>query len=223
LFLVRGIFDEGRIEMLVRQHDGTVEDYNGKRLLLAGHTGSGTAAGPCVTFAETGLAIIGTEAMVKRALDTHASRHDITSNAELMNLVSQLEGGVNTVWAVGGLDAVTGNPNVPAQVKEQLPGIQWVAVSAHVNGGVAGQIRAQAKDDKAATDLRAVVNGAMAAGHLMGGKDPKIDAFLNSLQLSGSGKDIDLAFSVPPDMLDMINGAGGAKSPMGATKKPGPR
>lgn len=213
LFLIRGVFDEGRIELLIRQHEGTVEDYKGKRLLLARHTGSGTPGGPgpCVTFAETGLALIGTEATVKRALDTRASHEDIRSNGELMKLVAQLDGVGNTVWAVGGLDAVTGNPNVPAQVRDQLPGIQWVAVSAHVNGGVTGQVRAQAKDDKAAADLRAVVNGAMAAGRLIGGKDPKVDTFLNSLQLSGSGKDIDLAFAVPPDMLDMINGVAGAK------------
>ena len=54
----------------------------------------------------------------------------------------------------------------------------------------------------------------------MGGKDPKIDAFLNSLQLSGSGKDIDLAFAVPPEMLDMINGVAGGQRHLDATKKP---
>ena len=132
------MFDEARIETFIRQHDGTVEEYQGKRLLLPGHVGAGTsgAPGPCLTFAETGLAMIGTEANVKRALDTRASHQDVTSNAGLMKLVAQLDGVGNTVWAVGGLDAVTSNPNVPAQVKEQLPGIQWVAVSAHVNGGV---------------------------------------------------------------------------------------
>jgi hypothetical protein len=221
LFLIRGIFDEGRIETLIRQHDGTVEDYKGKRLLLPGHMGAAapSAPGPCLTFAETGLAVFGSEAAVKRAIDTRESHQDVTSNAELMKMVAQLEGGGNTVWAVGGLDAVTSHPNLPAQVKEQLPRIQWVAVSAHVDGGVAGQVRAQAKDDQGATDLRAVVNGAIAAGHLMGGKDPKIDAFLNSLQLSGSGKDIDLAFSVPPEMLDTINGVTGKHLPEAPQKR----
>ncbi len=194
LFLIRGLFDEGRIETFVRQHEGAVEDYKGKRLLLPGHPGASasSAPGPCLTFAEPGLAMIGTEATVKRAIDTRASHQDVTTNADLMKLVAQLDGAGNTVWAVGGLDAVTSNPNVPAHVKEQLPGIEWVAVSAHVNGGVTGQFRAQAKDDKSATDLRAVVNGAIAAGHMMGGKDPKLDLFLNGLQLSGSGKDVDL-------------------------------
>jgi hypothetical protein len=221
LLLIRGTFDEGRIETLIRQHDGTVEDYRGKRLMLPGRAGSNAGKpGPCLTFAETGLAVLGSEATVKRALDTRASHQDVTSNAELMRVVAQVDGAMNTVWAVGGLDAVTSNPNVPAQVKEQLPGIQWVAVSAHVNGGVTGQLRAEAKDDKAAADLRAVVNGAMAAGHLMGGKDPKIDAFLNSLQLSGSGKDIDLAFAVPSEMLDMIGAVSGAKRQFDSSKKP---
>jgi hypothetical protein len=222
LFLIRGVFDEARIEAFVREHDGTVGEYQGKRLLLPGHMGAGTsgAPGPCLTFAETGLAMIGTEANVKRALDTHASHQDVTGNTALMKLVGQLDGVGNTAWAVGGLDALTGNPNVPAEVREQLPGIQWVAVSAHVNGGVAGQFRALAKDDKAATDLRAVINGAIAAAHLVGGKDPKVDAFLNTLQLSGSGNSIDLAFAVPPEMLDMVNGVAGGHRHLDATKKP---
>jgi hypothetical protein len=165
--------------------------------------------------------MIGTEATVKRAIDTKASHQDVTGNAELMKLVATLDDAGNTVWAVGGLEAVTTNPNVPAQVKEQLPGIQFIAVSAHVDGGVSGRLHAQAKDDKAAADLRAVVNGAIAAGHLVGGKDPKLETFLTSLQLSGSGKDLDLTFAVPADMLDMINGVAGGKPKYPAMKIPG--
>jgi len=209
LFLIRGTFDEGRIETFIREHNGTMESYKGKRLLLAGHDGPGTVSGPgpCLTFPESGLAMIGTIDTVKRAIDTKASHQDVTGNGDLMKLVSGLYVPSNTAWAVGGMEAVTSNPNVPLQVRQQMPGIQWVAVSAHVNGGLSGQLRAEAKDDKAATDLRAVVNGAIAAGHLMAGKDPKLDAFLASLQVTGTGKDLGLAFSVPPEMLDMIHGA----------------
>jgi hypothetical protein len=207
LVLIRGAFDEGRIESLIRSHNGTVEDYKGRRLLISGPGDKAL----CLVFPETGLAMLGSGFTVRRALDTAASHQDVTTNADLIKMIDKLNGESNTVWAVGGLDAVTSNPNVPSQVKQQLPGIEWMAVSAHVNGGVNGQIRAAAKDEKSAADLRAVVNGAIAAGHMVGGKDPKLEAFLNSLQMTGSGKDLALAFNVPTEMLDAIGVPGGLK------------
>lgn len=208
LVLIRGYFDEGRIEALIRQHNGTVEDYRGKRLMTLPEA---RGEAPVLTFPETGLAMFGTAATVRRAIDTRAGPRNITDNTELMKIVSQLDGAGNTAWAVGGIEAVTSNPSVPAQVREQLPGIQWVAVGARVNGGVSGHVLAQAKDDKSATDLRAVVNGAIAAGHLVAGKDPKLGALLNSLQVTGAGRELDLAFSVPTELLDMIPGTRGAR------------
>jgi hypothetical protein len=213
LVLIRGTFDEGRIESLMRQHGGTVEDYNGKRLLV-----TGPADHPvCLVFAESGLVMFGPEAAVKHAFETHASHQDITSKQDIAKLISELDGVGNTAWAVGGIDALTSNPSVPAPVKAQLPGIEWVAVSARVSNGLSGDLRAEAKDDKAAADLRAVVNGAIAAGHLMTGQNAKLDAFLNSLQVSGAGKDLNISFTVPPEMLDMagsaIGGRRGAPAP----------
>jgi hypothetical protein len=201
LVLIRGFFDEGRIEALIRQHNGTVEDYKGKRLMaVAREHGSS----PYLTFPETGLAMFGSEAIVKRAIDTRADGRNITGNGELMKFVAQLDGSGNTAWAVGNIDAVTNNASVPAQVRDQLPGMQWIAVGAHVNNGVNGRLLAEARDDKAATDLRAVVNGAIAAGHLVAGKNPNLAAVLNSLQVTGAGRQIELAFNVPIEVLEMI-------------------
>jgi hypothetical protein len=215
LVLIRGIFDEGRIEALVRDHQGSVETYKGKRLLEM-HVMNTGAGSQCVAFLEPGLAALGSAEMVKTAIDTHASHADVTKNADLMRLISELNGRGNTAWAVGSLDAVANNPNVPQQVRAQLPGVKWLAISAHVDNGVSGQVRAEAKDEKAAADLRAVVNGAIAAGHLMGGKDPNIEAFLNSLQLSGSGDDVDVNFVVPPEILNSLNGMGVKPHPSNA-------
>ena len=203
ILLIRGSFDEGRIETLLRSHNGTVEDYMGKRLLVG--------PGPeemALVFPESGLAMFGRSAAVKRALDTSTSHQDVTGNSEMMRLIGQIDGGGNTAWAVGSLDAVTNSPSVPAQVKDQMPGIRYIAVAAHVNGGVTGLLRAEAKDDKAATDLRAVVNGAIAAGHLVGGTDAKFAGFLSSLQVTGSGKDVAVTFSMPSEMLAMIGAIG---------------
>jgi hypothetical protein len=215
LLLVRGHFDEGRIELLVRQHNGTVEDYKGKRLMAMAAGQAGGASPPCLAFPETGLAIIGSAATVKRAIDTRAGGQNITSNTDLMKLVQQLDGSGNTAWAVGGIEAVTSNPSVPPQVRQQLPGVEWMAVGVHVSKSINGHVLAEAKDDKAATDLRAVVNGAIAAGHMVAGRNPMLDTFLNTLQLTGAGREVDLSFNVPVEMLDMIPGMPGATRPAG--------
>src|SRR5262245_52705387 len=60
LALIRGRFYEGRIETLIRQHNGTTDEYNGKRLPIVATNSSGGAQGPCLTFPETGLALLGT-------------------------------------------------------------------------------------------------------------------------------------------------------------------
>jgi hypothetical protein len=57
-----------------------------------------------------------------------------------------------------------------------------------------------------------VVRGGLAAARLMGGQNPKLDIAINSLQLSGSGKDLALSFTVPPEVLDMANGIAGLKN-----------
>jgi hypothetical protein len=222
LLLIRGTFDEARIESLIRQHNGTVEDYAGKRVMVTRQPGQQAGAAFCLAFPEPGLAMVGSEARVKTGLDTRAAHRDISANSEMMKLVSQLDNGYNTAWAVGGVESLANSSNLPPQVKAQLPAVQWLAAAAHVDSGINGQLRAEAKDDKAAADLRAVVNGAVAAGRLVGGKDPKIDALLNSLQISGSGKDVALAFSISPEMIDMIAGFAGQAHHGEPTKKPAP-
>jgi hypothetical protein len=207
VFLVRGRFDEGRIESLVRQHQGTVEEYKGHRLLKPG-AGEGGANGPCVTFLETGLAALGDAASVKQAIDAAESHENVTKNSDLMTYVVQLDGSQNSAWAVGSFDALQKHANLPDQVKANLPAVQWFAVSAHVDAGVNGHVRAEARDDKSAQDLRAVVTGAVAAARLVSGKDAKLDALVNSLQIGGTGKNIELGFAVSPEMLDMITGVG---------------
>lgn len=210
LLLVRGYFDEGRIELLIRQHNGTVEDYKGKRLMAMAPGKAGNASPPSLAFPETGLAVIGSAATVKRAIDTRAGGQNVTSNTNLMKIVEQLDGVGNTAWAVAGIDAVTSNPSVPPQVRQQLPGVEWMAVGVHVNSGINGHLLAEAKDEKAATDLRSVVNGAIAAGHMVAGRNAMLDTFLNTLQLTGAGREVDLSFSVPVEMLGMIPGMPGA-------------
>jgi len=156
--LVRGRFNDVQVETLARQHGAQVEEYRGKRMLLMTHDGprmqpdGTTASAPSVgglAFLEPGLMALGESAALKRAIDTNATKDDITKNADLMGLANDVRGGSNA-WVVGRFDEMAGSPMMPEQVRAHLPAVQLFAVSAHVNGGVNGMIRADTRDDQAA-------------------------------------------------------------------------
>ncbi len=220
LVIVRGRFNDAQIETLATQHGAVVGDYKGKRMLTMSAPAAGTAgaapspaphpAAAVVAFLEPGVLALGDELAVRRAIDTRASGDDIRKNAELMALISDVRVSGNA-WVVGRVDAMTNNVNLPAEVKDHLPAVNLVAASVHVNGGVSGTLRAEARDDQAAEQLRDVIKGALAAGRLMTDQNPKMDAMLNSLQITGTGRTVSLTFTVPAELLDMLNGAAAAR------------
>jgi hypothetical protein len=90
--------------------------------------------------------------------------------------------------------------------------VQWFIVNLHVDGGVNGVARAIARDDQAAENLRDVVRGGLAAAHLMGGRDTRLDAVVNAIQVAGTGKDVAVSFTIPTEILDLINGVAGMRN-----------
>jgi hypothetical protein len=220
--VVRGRFDAARIEALIRQHGGTVEEYQGKRLVTAGGLAGVDNATGCVAFLEPGVVALGDVATIKHAIDMKASGQNLTKNDAMMGFISEVEPNSNA-WIVGRFDALqkaTAMHNLPQQATDQLSMLQWFMVSARVDGGVSGVIRADARDDQSAENLRDVVRGGLAAGRLIAGKDVKVDALLNSIQMSGTGKTVALTFSVSPDVLDIINGIAGLKQHLTDMKPP---
>ena len=224
IVLIRGRFDATKVESMCTAHGATIEVYKGKRLLLGGEMpkaregvasmGSGShfevlhnAGG--LAFLDSNLLVIGDSGAIKRAIDAAASGENVTKNDQLMKLVDDLRTG-NNAWVVGRSDALSNHAGLPDLAKQQLKTVQWFAVSAHVNAGVSGVVRAEAVDEKAADDLRAVVNGALAAARMFGGDQNKgLQAAINSMQMSGKGKTIALSFKVSPEVLDMLNGVAG--------------
>ena len=213
LVVARGRFNTTKLETLVREHGGVVEEYKGKRLVKAADLDKGVdlgATGVTVTkaahavvlaFLESGLVGIGSEAAIKSAIDAQLSAHSITSNNEMMELVSDIDQG-NNAWAVGRFDSIASQAKIPADIASKLPAVKTFAVMTHIDGGVSGSLRAETRDDASADNLRQVVQGLLALGKMS--NDPKAMALLNSLQLSGSGKTVKLSFSVPSEVLDMI-------------------
>jgi hypothetical protein len=220
MVIATGRFDAVRIESLMREHGAEVQEYKGKRLLVStetmrkqvevdatGAVQAPDADGPEHTFAlafmQPGTIAVGSHELVQRAIDLENGGDNITTNEEVMELVRALDSG-NNAWALGHFDALGPRSKLPEEVASQIPAINLFSVSAHVNGGVQGTFRAEARDDEAAKNLRDVINGFLALGKLQTGGKPEIQAMIQSLQLSGTGKTVALSFSVPAEIFDMI-------------------
>jgi hypothetical protein len=165
-----------------------------------------------VAFVEPGLVALGSPATVRRAIDTKlAGSGNVTSNDELMRLVRQVDDG--NVWGVARFDALTG-VNIPAEVRDRLPAINWLSAKGLINGGIEGLIGVEARDDTAAQDLRQVVQGFVALARMQAGPNhPEIADFINSLQLTGQGRTVTLGFSLPAAMIDALGALRAGRRP----------
>jgi len=232
LVVARGNFNPKQLETLAREHGGVVEDYKGKRLVTVSNGSHDQAESDAdattqdqtdtakprlhrnhhpmsLAFLEPGLVAIGSETAIKSSIDAQLTAHSITSNDDMMELVSDIERG-NNAWAVGRFDAIANQARLPEQIRSQIPAVKTFAIMSHIDGGLTGTLRAEARDDAAAENLRQVVQGFLALGRLQSQKDPKIAGLLQSLQLSGTGKTVALSFAVPAEIFDMIPKAAGA-------------
>ena len=101
-------------------------------------------------------------------------------------------------------------------VRTQLATVQWFSLSADIDQAILCRLHAEARDAKAGEEMRAVVNGVLAAAKLMSGQDARMNTVLNSVQSSGVGADLDLSFTVPAELVDMVaSAAHGSMGSMG--------
>lgn len=213
LVLAKGRFDAVRIEGLIRDQGGVVEDYKGSRLLVSDEKKL------AIVFLEPGLVAIGNADAVRKSIDTKAGGSSVKTNDEVMRLVRDIDDG--DAWVVARFDALTGG-RLPDAVASQLPPINWFSARGFVNSGVEGQLRVETRDEAAAKNLQDVIRGFMALGRLQTGQHPEVAEFLNSVQLSGDGKNVSLSFSLPPEMIDAL-GALRAQRPRQRTTPPAPK
>jgi hypothetical protein len=240
LVLVQGTFEQPRIEQFIREHGGTIEDYNGKR--IAAHSGrrpgaadpadkkrsqppasaqsatAGKDAGPqvappppaaappemAVGFVQPGLIALGQADLVRRALDAPASgSRNVSENAELIKLINGASG--STAWVVGRFDAVSRRMGMPLSLTQQVPPLRLVSAKATINGGVKAVIRAETDDQAAADQVRDVVRGFVSLIRLQAGGKPELQETLKSIELSGSGNTVQLAFTMMPETFKLIH------------------
>jgi hypothetical protein len=197
LIVARGVFNTTNLETLARERGGVFEDYRGTRMV------SGNRGHHAIAFLEPGLVAVGATTSIKRAIDAHNNAQSITSNDEMMNLVNDIVR-MNNAWAVGRFDLIASQARLPEQIARQIPPVKWFAAAGHINGGVSALLRAEAKDDQAAENLRDVVRGFLALGRLQSQSDPRVAAIANSMQLEGTGTTVQLSFAVPAEVIELV-------------------
>jgi len=205
LVIAQGRFDPTQLETLASEHGGVVEEYRGKRLLV-GRTREHGDRQPTLAFMKTGVVAIGDAVSIKRAIDAQMGGQSVMGNDELMRLVGEVESGANA-WAVGRFDALAHQANLPDEVSRQIPALKWFAATGRINGGFTGTLRAEARDDQSADNLRDVIRGFFALARMQAGSDPKVAALVQSLQLSGTGTTVQLSFTVPTEVIDLLGQA----------------
>jgi hypothetical protein len=231
LMLAWGRFDPQRIESLVREGNGVVEDYRGKRLLMPrphprrrpDQQNPGAPEPPpppaqtppemAVAFVEPGLVAVGSRALVRGTIDLDRSGANLTGDKEIMALVREVEGG--DLWVVGRLDRLRERVKSSSEFVGKLPPLRLFSATGSVDGGVTGRIQAEAADETSASELRDVVRGFIALARLQTGSRPEFQPLLKSLELGGTGTTVTLSFSVGPEALQAFTGMMG--------RRPGPR
>lgn len=211
--ILRGRFDQARIEGLATRSGAVAETYNSMRL-LAGLGNQAPAPRPdgtprpvpALAFLGDGVLALGDVEGLKRAIDASGQGQDITSNPEAMRMVAGVENAGNA-WMVGRVSALGEAHDLPEEVRSRLGGLDWIALSANIDSGVNAMLRAEARDDKSGQELRSILNGALAAARMFGGQDPRVEAALNTVRSSGSGRNVEVSFSVPAELIDLMGQA----------------
>ncbi len=198
LVVVRGRFNPDNLQSLAREHGGLAEEYRGKRMVM-----SPTDQAHAIAFLEPGLVAVGAASSVKKSIDAMMEAKSITSNDEMMNLVADIVRN-NNAWAVGRFDLITSQAKLPENIARQIPPLKWFAAAGHINGGISALVRAEAKDEQAADNLRDVVRGFLALGRLQSQGDPRIAAVASSMQLEGTGTTVQLSFTVPAEVIELV-------------------
>ena len=200
LILLNGRFDPERLESLARQHGGRVEEYAGRRLFTQARDDDEFS----MSFVEAGVLALGSAAMVRGAIDLSAGTvaDNVTGNARLMGLMSQVRGDTNA-WAVAEFDGMDPRSYVPEQLLSQVPPIAAMALSGRVNGGLSATLTVETRDEQSAQDLLAVIQGLVALARLQVGSRPDLRGVLDSVQLVHAGRSVTLGVDLPPEILDL--------------------
>jgi hypothetical protein len=111
------------------------------------------------------------------------------------------------MWAVGRFDAISAHAALPSDVSDRIPPISWFSAAGKVNGGLQAMVKAEAKDEQAAENLRDIVRGFVALAKMQTGGKPALQKMFPDVQLAGEGKEVSISFAVTNEMLDAFEAA----------------
>lgn len=214
LILAKARYQPARLEALAVEHGAAVTEYQGKRLIVASEknaTGDAKHEDMAFGFVEADLVAFGSLESVKASIDAHASNRNIVSNNDMMKLVNEIDNA--NAWAVGRFDAIASKAGIPNEIAAQMPAISWFSAAGHVNGGVSGSFKAETKDEATAQNLRDVMRGFLAMAKMQAGNKPGMQQLADSLVLSGEGNTVALQFSIPSEVLDVLEGLAKGRQP----------
>lgn len=211
LILARGNFQTSRLEALALEHGAQVSDYQGKHLITHNDGTDSPADDMAFGFVEDDLVAFGSLSTVKASIDARASNRNVVSNNDMMKLVNEIDNA--NAWAVGRFDAIASKAGIPSEIAAQMPKISWFSAAGHVNGGVSGTFKAETVDEATAKNLRDVIGGFLALAKMQAANKPGMQQLADSLVLSGEGTSVALQFSIPSEVLDVLEGLAKARQP----------
>jgi hypothetical protein len=107
-----------------------------------------------------------------------------------------------------------------------MPQLTWFSATGHVNGGLAGTVTVEARDDEAAKNLGAVVGGFIGLAKMQAASKPELNALVQSITLNTDGKTVSVSFTVSSAAIEALKGAMVQKQPKPESKpesKPEPK
>jgi hypothetical protein len=210
LILARARYQAARLEALAIEHGAQVSDYQGKRLITH-KDDDGKGEEMAFGFVEADLVAFGSLATVKASIDARASNRNVVSNNDMMKLVNEIDNA--NAWAVGRFDAIAEKAGLPSEITSAMPSISWFSAAGHVNGGISGTFKAEAKDEATAKNLRDLMGGFLAMAKMQAANKPGMQQLADSLVVSGEGNTVALAFAIPSEVLDVIEGLAKGRQP----------
>lgn len=192
--VLAGRFDASRLETLAVAVGGSATEHGGRRLVTVG---DGALA---MAFLEPGVVALGSEALVRRAVDLPSTGGGVDSNERLMGLLRHVGEGSNA-WTVGRLDDGAAGDWLPDEVEQQVSQVTGFAVGGRVNGGVSGTLTAEAADEETGRNLRDLLQGFLALARLQADSRPELGGLLDSIRLSATGATVTLSFELPAEVV----------------------
>ena len=219
LILARARYEAARLEALAVEHGAQVTEYNGKRLITHhdGRRERPTHDDMAFGFIEADLVAFGSSTSVKASIDARATNRNIVSNNDMMKLVNEIDNA--NAWAVGKFDAIASKAGLPTEIASAMPSISWFSAAGHINGGVSGTFKAEAKDEATAKNLRDLMGGFLAMAKMQAGTKPGMQQLADSLVISGEGNTVALAFSIPSEVLDVLESMAKSRQPASDSSK----